>query len=203
MTIALSRRDRRTLLGGAGAIVALVVLAKGLPAWRAWDTDTRAAAEEMIGEARRAERSVAALPTLRDTLVARNERYLALAELIVSGDGPASAAGELAAFVSGTATAANLAIGAMQVRADSATGDAFARASAQGDLTGDVAGLTSFLAAVERGPFLLAVRELSITQPEPAAPADRPEMLRVHFVIEGLALRRTSKTAERRQSEGT
>lgn len=217
MSLAISRRDRRTLLAGTGTLVALVALAKGLPAWRAWDADVRAAAAETVAEAARAERRVLALPALRDTLAARNARYLDLAELIVPGEGPAAAAGELGAFVSGSATAADLAVGAMQVRVDTAdaapaspppvaiarpadrprSASPFARVSVQGDLTGDVFGLTSFLADIERGPMLLAVRELAITQPEPGAPADRPEMLRVLFVVEGIALWREPRGAAR------
>ena len=216
MSLAISRRDRRTLLAGAGITTALFMLAKGFPAWRAWDAGVREAAAETIEEAAHAERSLLAFPAVRDSLVARNARYLELAELIVPGDGPASAAAELATFVSGNATAADLALGALQVRADTAGGDAaarsvgspFARVSVRGDLMGDVDGLTHFLAAIEGGPFLLAVRELAITQPEPAAPADRPEMLRVQFVVEGIALRLSSRrdsdstSHERREGKG-
>ena len=197
MSLAMSKRDRRTLLVGAGIVAGLVALAKGVPAWRAWDAAVRASAAEIVAEAERAGRSARALPAVRDSQIARNARYLALAELVVPGDGPTSAAGELATFVSGTATAADLAMGALQVRVDTAKrgsdsgvdGSPFARVSVQGDLTGDVHGLTYFLSEIEGGPFLLSVRELAITQPEPAAPSDRPETLRAQFVVEGIALR--------------
>ena len=209
MRLTIARRDRRTLLVGVSIVAGLVALAKGVPAWRSWDAGIRASAAEMVGEAARAGRSVRALPAVRDSLIARNERYLALAEQVVPGDGPTSAAGELATFVSGTATAADLAVGALQVRVDTAgrgigdrtAGSPFARVSVQGDLTGDAHGLTYFLSAIEDGPYLLAVRELAITQPEPAAPADRPEMLRVQFVVEGIALRRGADAASHESPE--
>ena len=130
---------------------------------------------------------------------------------MVPGDGPTSAAGELATFVSGTATAADVAVGALQVQVDTAerggaggdAGSPFARVSVQGDLTGDVHGLTYFLSEIEGGLFLLSVRELAITQPEPAAPSDRPETLRAQFVVEGIALRGGADGASReREYEG-
>jgi len=45
------------------------------------------------------------------------------------------------------------------------------------------------LAALEGGQTLLAVRELSITQPQTSAPADQMEALRVELRVEGLMLR--------------
>ena len=213
MSLGLTRRDRRTALVGAGIVAGLVALAKGMPVWRAWDAEVRASAAELVAESARAERSVRALPVVRDSLIARNARYLALAELIVPGDGPTSAAGELATFVSGAATASDLTVGALQVRVDttalevegrtvgSPLAPAFARVSVQGDLTGDVLGLTYFLSEIEDGPFLLSIRELAVSQPEPAAPADRPEMLRVQFVVEGIALRGGANAASREPRE--
>lgn len=200
MSIALSRRERRTLLLGVGIVVGLVAVAKVLPAWREWSAEARASAAETLAEAERAERSVRALGALDHMLVARNARYLALAERIVPGDGPAAAVSELATFLSGTAAAADLSVGAMQVRTDTTAGSAFARVSVLGDVVGDVRGLTRFLAEIERGPLLLSVRELAITQSEPAASADRPEILRVQFAIEGIALRRRTPDDSQKES---
>lgn len=206
----MSARDRRTLLLGIGVVAVLVGFAKGVPAWRRWSTDARAAAAEIVAEASRAERSVALLPVMRDSLAARNGRYLGLAERILAGDTPATAAADLASFVTGTAAQSDLALGAISVRVDTlgegrtrrtavsrangpSLAPAFARAVVQGDATGDIDGVTSFLDALESGPLLLVVRELAITQPDPAAPGDRPEMLRVQFTVEGLALRRGAR----------
>ena len=57
-------------------------------------------------------------------------------------------------------------------------------------LTADVRGLSKFLLSLERGLTLLAIDELSITQPEPGADGTRPEMLQVDLVVAGLALSR-------------
>jgi hypothetical protein len=113
---------------------------------------------------------------------------LALAPALLSGDSPASAAATLAALVSGTAAQANVRLGAVQVRPDSVARGAFTRVAVRASATGDINGVTQMILGLEKGPMLLAVRELSITQAEPGAPADRAEALRLELLVEGLML---------------
>lgn len=183
-----SPRERRTLLRGAGAIVALVALSRGFPAWRRWDAETRAGAAQLMAEAAGVEDIMRDEHTVRDSLLARNTRFLALAPRLLPGTTPATAAANLSALVSGAATVANVRVESVESQADSGGGETFNRVTARASLVGDVRGLMTTLAAIERGPTLLAVRELSIAQTEQAAPEGRPEVLRAQFVIEGLAL---------------
>jgi hypothetical protein len=60
----------------------------------------------------------------------------------------------------------------------------FAPVSVRIDATADVRGLTNLLTRLERGPTLLVVRALSITQPEPNA---EMEALAVELTVEGLS----------------
>ncbi|GJG89826.1 hypothetical protein tb265_50070 [Gemmatimonadetes bacterium T265] len=60
------------------------------------------------------------------------------------------------------------------------------RVTARTDVTGDVRGLASFLAALERSDGRLAVRELTVTQPEPGAAPTRAETLHAALVVEAL-----------------
>jgi len=46
------------------------------------------------------------------------------------------------------------------------------------------------LASLERGPARLRVRDLTVTQPDPASPGDRVEVLKTDFTVEGLAMAR-------------
>lgn len=196
--LVLSARDRRTLLAGASVVGGLIALARGLPAWRAWDADARASAAELTAERVRAERSVAGERSTVRAFRERAARYVALAPAVVPGPTPAAQAAALGAIVSGAAQGAGLKLGAVQVAVDSAaSGDArrraaapsaFARLRVRADATGDVKGITDFLLALERGPALLRVRGLAVTQPEPAAPPERAEALRVEVVVEGLGL---------------
>ena len=184
----LSRRDRRTLVVGGAVVVGLLLFGRLLPAWRDWEREVRASASELRAEVRRAEREAAYVELARDSLAARNVRYLALAPRLVGSGSATSVAASLSALVADAAMTAGTRLGATQLQTDSSTMGPFTRVGVRGELTGDVRGVTSFIAGLERGPVLLAVRELSITQPEPGAPADRMEALTVHFLVEGLAL---------------
>jgi hypothetical protein len=80
-------------------------------------------------------------------------------------------------------------VGALQLHADTSSRSTFVRVGVRGEVRGDIAGVTAMMAALEGGPTMLAVRELSITQPETSAPADHMEALRVELSVEGLMLR--------------
>lgn len=188
MRLGVSRRDRRTLLVGVGVITLLLALSRGLPAWLAWRHELLASAFELAIEAERAEGSARSLPALRNSLARRGERYVALGRVVVPGETPAVAAGALAGMVADLATRANVELGPLSIRVDSTGSPLLGRVSVSGSLTGDIRGVSEWLHALEGGPRLVAVRTLSISQPEPAAPADRPETLRVEFLVEALAL---------------
>jgi hypothetical protein len=185
----LPARDRRTLLLGGTVIALLLLLFKGLPAWRRWDAGARASGAELVAAAARAQADVRSLPALADSVAARHRRLVALAPLVLDGSTPAAAGASLASLVSGAAARANVALGTVQLQPDTATTGTFVRVTVRGDATGDLPGIARMLALLEGGPELLAVREVSITQPDPGGPADRVETLRLEFSVQGLALR--------------
>lgn len=184
----MSGRDRRTLGIGAAVILVLVLFSRGLPAWRRWDADTRASAAEMAAEAARAESTVRLLPASLDSLQARRARYVELGRGVLDGESTAAAGASLASLVSGAAARAGVQIGSVQVRPDSAGAGTFMRIAVLADGTGDLPAITRMLQILEGGRELLAVRELSITQPNPGGPAEQPEALRMDIRVEGLAL---------------
>lgn len=186
----ISDRDRRTLAAGALVIVLLVLLGRGLPAWRRWDADIRASAAEMAAEAARAEQAVRLLPAGLDSLEARRARLVAVGRGALGGGSTAASAAALASLVSGSAARAGVQIGSVQVRPDTASAGTFMRIAVRADGTGDLPAITRMLVLLEGAPELLAVRELSITQPNPGGPAEQPEALRVEVSVEGLALAR-------------
>lgn len=188
MTGAISPRDRRTLAAGLLAILVLLLLGRGIPAWRRWDADARASAAEMAAEAARAERTAADLPAMLDSLEARAARVAALGPAVLPGSSPAAAGASLAALVSGSAARAGVEIGSVQVRPDTASAGTFMRVSVRADGTGDLPAITRMLVMLEGAPELLAIRETSITQPAPGGPAEQPEALRLEIAVEGLAL---------------
>lgn len=194
----LSDRDRRTIVLGAVTIAAVVLLGRGLPAWRRWDADTRAAAIEMATEAARAQATVEQFPAALDSLQARRARYGALGLGMLDGQSTAAAGASLASLVSGAAARAGVQIGSVQVRPDTAGAGTFMRIVVRAEGAGDLPAITRLLEMLEGGRTLLAVRELSITQPNPGGPAEQPESLRLELTVEGLAL--TPRAAPPRDS---
>lgn len=188
MNVRLTSRDRRVLAVGAIACTTLAAGARGIPALLQWTQDSRASAAQLVGEDARARASIARAAETRDTLTARNARYLALAPRLLEGETPAGAGATLASILSGAAAVSSVRLGSVQIRADTARRGVFTRVAVSADLTGDIRGISAMLAMLERGPALLAVRELSITQPEPAAGDDHAEALRADVVVEGLML---------------
>lgn len=187
--IGLTAGDRRTLLLGIGVISVLLLGARGIPAWRRWDADARESGAELAAAAAVAQADVRNVAALSDSVAAREARLVAMAPRILDGSTPAAAGASLASLVSGAAARARVALGSVQVQQDTAGNGTFVRVSVRGDATGDLPGITRMLALLEGGPELLAVRELSIVQPDAGGPADRVETLRLEFTVQGLALR--------------
>ncbi len=188
MTVALSigQRDRRILVIGIAVCSAIVGAGRGVPLLHAWEAGRLAAAAE-------AERQLAAATAAVDMAASINQsaqraRRLAAADdsVLIHGATPAAAGAALATLLSDRADSAGLSVTSENVRADTGFARGFARARVRLSATGGIRELTRFLATVEGSPQFLAVRDLTISQPDPAAGDDRPENLRVELVVEAL-----------------
>jgi hypothetical protein len=193
MELGLSARDRRTLTIGATAIGGLFTLGKGLPAAMQWERDQLAEASALSQQATVARSQLRTLPTLRDSLHAREARLAALDSLLISGANASAAAADLASTLSDLAESAPIRVTALQLRSDSAATASLTHVSVR--LTGvtDVAGLAGFLRAVEDDDAPMSINELSVTQSDPTAPANKIEALRVDIVVDGIARIRQRK----------
>lgn len=182
----LSQRDRRTLVLGAVAVAAMLLVFRGIPAWRARVRDSRAEAEALT-ERLALTRRIVAQQSTHDGVKAPN--VLSYAPALLDGDTPAQAAAALASYVSETAAAAGVQLGGIQLSIDSSAKDReLYHVRVRADGSGDVRGVTTLLQLLESdGVPLLAVREFSISQSDPAAPPNRAETLRISFEAEGLA----------------
>jgi hypothetical protein len=189
MKAQMSRRDRRALTIGVGTIAILFSIGRGVPTLLSWERNVRSKAGNLQDDLDRATAEIARASVVRDSAKARGARIIALAPALVGGDSPATASATLAGIISGAAALSNVKIGALQLRCDTSSRSTFVRVGVRGEATGDIAGVAAMLAALEGGPTLLAVRELSITQPETTAPADHMEALHVELNVEGLMLR--------------
>ncbi|HEU4557047.1 MAG TPA: type II secretion system protein GspM [Longimicrobium sp.] len=180
-------REKRTLAAGALAVALLVGVGRGLPAWREWKDAAVARARLQTERAADAEASVRGLRTRIDTVEARQRRLAELAPALLDGTTPAASGASLSALLSGAAARAGVRLNSVQVIPDSAAeGATFVRIALHADATGDIAGVTRMLSLLEGGPELLAIRQLSITQPDLAGQG--PEQLHAELTVEGLAL---------------
>lgn len=187
MSLGLSARDRRTLVVGATAIALLFAFGRVVPLMTQWQSAQIAEASTVtrdIGEARAGERL---LPAMRDALRAQVVRMEALDSAILSGPTPSAAAARLASEVETLADESSVKIGAIQLQADSAEVGGLVHVGVRVTAVADVFGLLAFMRAIEGGEGLLVVRELVVVQPEPAAPASKPEALRVELAVIALA----------------
>jgi hypothetical protein len=186
----LSPRDRRTLIVGGVAVLTLLLASRGVPAWLAWVREHRAAATELADRLELA-RAAAKSGHLGPGVDSLSTLYRAARPALLDGDTPAQAGAALASYVADVADATGVGLGAVQLTIDSAVAsEAISRVRVRADLTGDVRGVLDLLHALETSTEpLLAVRTLTITSAEPAAPADRAEMLRATLEVEGLGRR--------------
>jgi hypothetical protein len=179
-------RERRTLLIGIVAVPLLLLTSRGVPAWRAWKAEMRAQAAEAVAEHHEVEALIARLPTMEDSAHVRLSRAGEAEKLLLRGNNSATAGASLAGILSEAARRSGMSVDAVTPRPGTAGAAGIQRVSAATTITGDIAGLTSFLAIIEAGPALLLVRDLQIDQPEPAAARDRPESLRASILVQGL-----------------
>jgi hypothetical protein len=184
----ISGRDRRLLIFGGTTIVALITLARGLPALREWERRKLAEAGALAADLAAARDGRRALPMLRDSLAARRTRLAALDSTLLTGVSPAAAAAELTAFIERCAADARLTVGALQIYSDSARPGTIARVRVRVAGVTDVTGLAAFVRAVEGADTPLVVRELVVVQPDPAGPDSKPETLRIEALVEGIAM---------------
>jgi len=184
--LALGARDRRVIVIGAVTISLLVGLSRGLPALRSWvqnrTAEARASAEQ-LAEARNGMRLLTAL---RDTLRVRRERLSAIDSVLPAQSSPSAVAATIASELEDFADDNGVKLATLQMRADTTVRFGRVRATVRlGGIT-DVTGLAGFLRSIEAGETPLVVRELSVSQPEPAAPDSRPESLRFDMLVVGL-----------------
>ena len=147
----MSGRDRRALTAGGAAIVAMLAVSRALPMVVRWERDaqsTDASRREML---ERATIAIALSDRVRDSARARGARIIALAPALLEGETPATASATLAGIISGAAVRSNVRIGALQLRADTASRGTFVHIGVSGDATGDVAGITAMLSLLEGG----------------------------------------------------
>jgi hypothetical protein len=193
----ISRRDRRTLIGGALGMAAIICSSRAIPAWWEWDAGARDSARELSAQVASLEAQLRQLPALRDSARTRGIRARAGHERLIEASTVGAAGADLATRVTDVADELGIRVSAVQIRPDSLFRGGYARVAVNLAAAGDVTHLTDLLNSLETSDVLLAVRELTVTPGDVLTPDGRPETLRFQLLVEGLAVKATSLTGVR------
>lgn len=186
-------RDRRALIWGGAAVVGAVLALRLLPWTVRAVAALRAEAAERVQTVARANEVLAGALATRDSLEQTLGAVVALAPRLVDGRSAADAQATLSGLVSLAASQHALRIVRLDPLPDSAGDGVFNRVAVHVELEGDVAGLTRFLGAVERGDPLLTLSVLSVQATDPGGRPNTPESLKIEATITGLYLPRGVK----------
>lgn len=188
----LGARDRRVLVVGASTISLLVGLSRGLPALRNWDHNRTAEARASAEQLADARHGIRLLSALRDSLRVRRVRLAAIDSALPAESSPSAIAATIASELEDFADDNGVKLATLQMRADTMVRFGRVRATVRVGGVTDVTGLAGLLRSIEAGETPLVVRELSVSQPDPAAPDSRPESLRFDLLVVGLGRIATS-----------
>ena len=179
-------KDRRTLAIGLATVGTLLVLGRGLPAWRRWEADARSAAVASANQLEVMQSAITTQQGTRRTALALRRQLDSLSDVYPSASSATVAGAELATFISDLGDESGVRVGSASVKPDTIVRSTFARVAVRISATGDAEGLAEYLRAIESSPQLLAVRELSVSQSDPGAPDSRAEALHFELLVEGL-----------------
>ena len=194
----LSAGDTRALLVGSMLIAAVLGVGRVLPRVHAWSELQVASAEGTARQLERAERLVSEHTALANDARTAADALSRQQPALLAGSSPGQAAAALAEILERYAVTARVRMGSTSVHADSTFGGGFARVSVRAYATADIQGLAQWLDRIETSDHVLAVRELTITQPEPAAADGTPEGLSVEVLVLAL-VRHGASTGGRRR----
>lgn len=183
----LSRRDLRTLLGGLAVILVIFGFGRGLPALGSARERALAAAVLARQQSVRTRDLGRSRGLVASTANASRTRLMTLERGTFPGGTPAEAAASLVLLVEEYATRSMVKVVSTSAKSDTLFATSYPRISVRVHGTADSRGLLELLALFDASDRTLAIRELTVTQPEPAAEDRAPENLRVEFVVEALA----------------
>jgi len=186
-------RDRRALLWGGAAVVGAVLVLRVLPWMVRAVTALHVEAVERVQTVARANEVLAGAPPTRDTLAQTLGAVVALAPRLIEGRTAAEAQASLSGLVSLAANRHALRVMRLDPLPDSSAEGAFNRVAVHVELEGDVAGLTRFLGAVEKGDPLLTLPALSVQATDPGGRPNAAEQFKIEATVSGLYLPRVVK----------
>jgi hypothetical protein len=184
---ALGGRDRRVLLLGGAVVALILVLGRVVPATLAYSADRQRGATAAAEQLAHTEWLVQSAPNLRRELDRVRRELTRYDSALVEGGSPSTASARLAEVVSDAVADADARLGSIRLSADtSALSGELAHVVAHATITGDLLSLATVLQALEEGPQLLAVTEVSIDTTQPRLARSQTEQLQAELVVDGL-----------------
>lgn len=195
-------REQRVLLSGAVAIASIVLAGRVAPATVAWSREQQARSVELNGDLARALADVRAYLSERDSAEARRLRLGDELPSLLHGVTSTATSASLTEVLQECAETAGIRLGALDLRPDTSAGHFFTHPRVGVEISGDVRGLSAFLAQLEANQTRLRVITIAISQSEPFAGATQSEALQASMVLEALGHQsvRGSKTTSVRSS---
>ena len=194
----ISRRDQRTLGVGVVTIALLMVVARGIPAVRAWEADRLREAIETATQLTSIRVGRRQLSAHRDSLVARRARLASVDSTLLSGASTSAVAAALASSLEDLSDHNAIKVTSLQIRADSVARGGMTRVDVRPSGIADVVGLAGLLQEIEAGAMPLVVRELDVSQPEPTAADNKPEALHIDVLVSGVGLVKGDRSVGRK-----
>lgn len=192
-----SPRDQRVLAVGVGAVLIIVLSAQGVPRIIEYTSARERQANAAIARATRAEQAIHRAGRTHSTLRLVRAGLATYDSALVEGTTSSAASARLSSLISEAVDGTDARLGSVTLGVDSsASRGKLARVTARASLSGELFSIALVLQALEEGPHLLAVRELSLTQPQPVASPTQVEIMQAEIMVEGL-FRRTDNARAR------
>lgn len=179
-------REQRVLLLGMVAIASIVLAGRVAPATMAWSREQQARSAELTSDLASTLRDLRGYVAERDSAEAR--RLMLGDELpsLLHGVTPTATSASLTEVLQGCAESAGIRLGRLDLRPDTSLGHFFTHPRVGVEVSGDVRGVSAFLAQLEANQTRIRVITIAISQSEPFAGATQPEALQASMVLEAL-----------------
>jgi hypothetical protein len=179
-------KDVRTLLIGVACIGTILLVGKVIPQMvatrRATESQLRLMRTELAQDRQIISHRKSTIKSLDETTT----KFLGYSSAFLKGSSASQAAAALASVVADAADANGVHLSSVQPEADSANHTLLVPVVVHASGTGDVRGVAGMLRDLEGGEPLTEIRQLTMAQSDPAAPADRMESLHIELTIRGL-----------------
>lgn len=185
------RREHRTLTLGLGVLILISLFGKAR-VWLAWSRQQFYAAAELQRTLNRVRDDLRSYPATHDSARALRLQLGNEFHSLLQGTTTPATEAALIESIHEAADAAGVRLGSVSVNTDTSQGDKFyAHPRGALEATGDVRGVTTFLAALEGNESRIRLVSMNISQSEPFAESRRSEALHLTLIVEGLGRRAT------------